>query len=250
MFSGVPILSGQYWYMCSYAGLFVFMPQINELIARKRMKDSINLAVFFFLFFSVFGTVASYFGDSFAIKQGFSVIWFVILYVIGAVIRKNEDMEGKQAPSWIALVLIVLCTGIMWLTGIKWPRIGEIIVSYNSPFEVVNAVGYFLVFKRMRIHSLKLKRIIEFWAKSAFSVYLIHMHPFIKSRWLENGFMWIANYPAVVIPVLVIGTGLVVFGICLVIDKIRELMFTFCGVNKILSKIEKTLNRIQDRVIS
>ncbi|SCJ95754.1 Uncharacterized protein conserved in bacteria [uncultured Ruminococcus sp.] len=53
LFSAFPILSGQYWFVCCYAGLFLLMPWLNKFLRTIDTKESIRFSTLLFLFFPV-----------------------------------------------------------------------------------------------------------------------------------------------------------------------------------------------------
>lgn len=146
------------------------------------------------------------------------------------------------------VVAIVLCTLSMWVLGLLVPRIENLVVMYNSPFEVILAICYFLLFKKITITGEKIKKWIVCLSGSSFSVYLIHMQGYIKTEILENDFIWISGFSAWFIPVIVIGSALAIFTSCLFIDKLRRFLFKTLYIEHVIRKVEMFFSKLQDSV--
>ena len=248
LFSAFPILSGQYWFVCCYAGLFLLMPWLNKFLRTIDTKESIRFSTLLFLFFSCFGTVAAYFGDPFAVNEGFSVFWLMVLYIVGSTLKKLSLERTMYTKCRHLVVAIVLCTLSMWVLGLLVPRIENLVVMYNSPFEVILAICYFLLFKKITITGEKIKKWIVCLSGSSFSVYLIHMQGYIKTEILENDFIWISGFSAWFIPVIVIGSALAIFTSCLFIDKLRRFLFKTLYIEHVIRKVEMFFSKLQDSV--
>ena len=93
-----PVTTGQYWYFSAYTGLFLLMPVLN---AALRSLDRAYLKHFLFLFLIVFSLYASPM-ERFALREGYSTFWLVLLYLAGGAVRKlqsSDDMRQEQTSS-------------------------------------------------------------------------------------------------------------------------------------------------------
>lgn len=86
------------------------------------------------------------------------------------------------------------------------------------------------------------KKFIRYWSSATFGVYIIHMHPWIKNYILLNNFTFINNASAWLIPIELVGCGLLITVICLVLDKGREYLFKMLKIDGIEKKINNVLN--------
>lgn len=78
-----PIILKNYWFFTAYVGLFLLSPMLNLLVYKSNFKHAFVYLVVFSLF-SIISTVY----DSFSFIGGYSVIWFVLIYLLGAIIKK------------------------------------------------------------------------------------------------------------------------------------------------------------------
>lgn len=231
-----PVMKSPYWYFTAYFGLFFFIPVLNKAInsmSRAQVRAVVAAAVFFI---SVLQTV---FGDVFGTAEGSGVLWLIVLYVIGAYIRKFDPF--KRLTVGKALIGYLLATTLSF--GFKMAAdaapllFGEdngtaaLVSSYSdrlirhiSPTLLASAVFLLLMFKQIRI-SDRAKKVVVFLSPMAFSVYIIHAHPLVWENFMNSGFQAYSLLPAPVLAIAVPGTALVIFAGCCVIDMIRAGIF-------------------------
>ena len=97
---------------------------------------------------------------------------------------------------------------------------------YNSPSVLLASLALFVFFLRLEISSERIKRCIQRIAPLSFGVYLIHEHPFIRSQLWGH---WIHLKPLYASPYFLlhfVSTVLLVFLICILLDKVRDWMFS------------------------
>ena len=79
-----PVINIKYWYFTEYFGMYLFLPVINkglESINKSQLKVSIFS---FIIIFVILQDCINPKLNSFKIDDGFSVIWFIIVYLTGA----------------------------------------------------------------------------------------------------------------------------------------------------------------------
>lgn len=75
----LPVTTTQYWFFSMYFGLMLFVPIINGFIINLNKKNFLIL-LFITVIFTLFSVVD---GNVFELNGGFSMLWFVILYLWG-----------------------------------------------------------------------------------------------------------------------------------------------------------------------
>lgn len=233
-----PVTKNQYWFFTSYFAMFSVSPALNLFVHRARGK-MLFIYVIAFLILSAFSLKT----DPFILTRGYSFIWFALVYILGAIIKKY-DIKSKL--SFIqSLALIFIPTLITWFTKVLlhfYEIKGEdIFVSYCSPTVVAAAVGLVCFFSKMQIS--KGAKLISFFASSAFSVYLIHDNIHFRNFVMSGSFAFINDYQALLIPVFVLLSALIIFVSCTLIDKVRILLFNICRIKKLCEKLEKTIKK-------
>lgn len=97
---------------------------------------------------------------------------------------------------------------------------------YNSPSILLASLALFIFFLRLEILSDPVKRCIQRIAPLSFGVYLIHEHPFIRSQLWGHWIHCKPLYDSTYFLFHLLGTVVLVFFICILIDKIREWIFS------------------------
>lgn len=245
-----PVMKSPYWYFTAYFALFFFIPILNKAINAMTREQVRAVVIGAVLFISVFQTV---FGDVFGTAEGSSALWLIVLYVIGAYIRKFDPLKRLTAGK--ALIGYLITTTLSW--GFKVAAdaapllLGEdngfamLISSYSdrlirhiSPTLLASAVFLLILFKQLSIPDA-MKRIIKFLSPMAFSVYIIHAHPLVWRNFVRTKFEAYSLLPAGALAVAVIGTALLIFGICCVCDLLRIIFFKKMKIKQRLVEFEK-----------
>ena len=220
-----PVTTGQYWYFSAYTGLFLLMPVLN---AALRSLDSARLKHFLFLFLIVFSLYASPM-ERFALREGYSTFWLVLLYLAGGAVRKiqssadetqREEAVGSRTGSGriclYCLAGIIICALFAWIWLIRdWHlTIFETEIkrtswmSYTSFTVTLSAMLHLILCSKIRIPG-KLQNFVKKAAACSFGIYLLNTQPAVWK--LTNGIF--ASYAAgpLVHILLVVAANVVVF---------------------------------------
>lgn len=230
-----PVSGDRYWYFSAYTGLFLLIPLLNAgLAAFSRKQAAVTLAVLF----AAFSVIPTFSGrDVFATNEGYSTLWLLLMYLLGACIQKFGFAECFSAGKGIALYLgscgIAWGIKLIWADGIK-------LIDYPSPLMVLAALGLFLAFQNVRIPTWAQKW-IAILAPGAFGVYLIHEHPYIRNYLIMDRFAFLTDYSVPVMVLAVLGIALGIFVICLSIDLIRNWVFKCLKIKERLEKLEEKM---------
>ena len=165
-------------FVISYAGYFIqcyFMlmilsPVLNAFID-KYGRDSLKWVISFWLLEFWFGCIMDV--EELGYNRGYSVIHFVLMYMIARCIKLYED-DIKKMKQWIwvlgyllSTIIIVLCH----IIGIKWCW------DYSNPLVVFSSVCSFLPF----LYSTYYNKVINWIASGTLAVYIIHVTYYIRS---------------------------------------------------------------------
>ena len=91
-----------------------------------------------------------------------------------------------------------------------------IFAHYNSPFIVVSSLVVLLMFSKLHVQS----KVINYLSSSAFAVYLIHAHPLLWDEYLNLFPPIYAKYPNLLGVLLMMLVAVIIFFLCIAIDKI------------------------------
>lgn len=165
-------------FVISYAGYFIqcyFMlmilsPVLNAFID-KYGRDSLKWVILFWLLEFWFGCIMDV--EELGYNRGYSVIHFVLMYMIARCINLYED-DIKRIKPWVWVLGYLLSTIIIVLShiiGIKWCW------DYSNPLVVFSSVCSFLPF----LYSTYYNKVINWIASGTLAVYIIHVTYYIRS---------------------------------------------------------------------
>ena len=235
-----PIASNQYWYFTAYVGMFFLIPVLEFLIEKLTKRECTMTVMVLIVVFSVYGTFSKIFGDPFLLGDGYSVAWLCILYFLGAWMKKYNVLERLNRK--IAVIGIMASTLFVW-GCFCWVPLGGLLVSYISPFILLNAVLFLSIFSRIEIGSF-LKKVIAWFAPATFGVYLIHCQKVVFNEYLKNSFTWVTKLNVVLIPITVLLAATIIFLVCTIIEKIRIVMFKIMRLENMSKYIYDQLEKI------
>ena len=249
-----PVASNQYWYFCAYFLMFLFLPLVNrglEALSVRRLKF-----LAWTLFFALCVTNVLSYTDALRVSYGYSPMWLLTLYVIGATIRKTDFL--KTLPKASLASAFVFLAGLTFLSKYlldvyTMKTRGQVyrddyLINYFSPTIVGGAVCLLALFSRLNPGKTA-RRVIGFVAPSAFSVYLIHEHPLVRQFVIREYFKFVKDLPAPKLAVVVPACAVGIFLACVLIDLPRRGLFRLLKVKPRLQKAETQLaDRLYSRI--
>lgn len=100
-----PILTGRYWFITIYVGLYLIFPFLNVLIRAMDKKQHSLLNVCLFGLFSVWSSIHPSLAGMNS-GGGWGLAWFVVLYLAAAWLRLYYVPNGKAAR-WLAVYVAI-----------------------------------------------------------------------------------------------------------------------------------------------
>ena len=248
------IIGKQYWFVVSYLLLYLVSPILNTFVEHSSKREFQWMLLVFFGFQFVYSWI---FGlEEFA--GGYSALSFMGLYLLARYVkiyenenenetRKTKDENESSHPDGIAsrftlhssrftlhvsrlsfsklLALYLFIAAITALFvflayGSKGDTFGDacagIFAHYNSPFIVMSSLVVLLMFSKLQFQS----KVINYLSSSAFAVYLIHAHPLLWDEYLNLFPPIYAKYPNLLGVLLMMLVAVIIFFLCIAIDKI------------------------------
>ena len=187
----------------SYAGYFIqcyFMlmilsPVINaffEKYGKRSMRWVIAFVVIEFWFACIMVV------EEFGYNHGYSVIHFVLMYMIARCIRLYEDEIKKIKPYvWGAgYLLFTIAIMMSHIAGIKWCW------DYSSPFVVFSSVCSFLPF----LYKTYYNRFVNWIASGTLAVYIIHVtnHARVVLGKVDSQLLETNSYPMYLVKIAIV----------------------------------------------
>ena len=158
------VISNAGYFIQCYFMLMILSPLLNSFID-KYEKKCLKWVVVFFLLEFWFGCIMNVEGLGY--NHGYSVIHFVLVYMIARCIKLYENELKKIKPKFwlLAYVLFTTIISISYIVGIKWCW------DYSNPFVVISAVCTFLPFLYKSYHNA----FINWIAGGTLAVYIIQV---------------------------------------------------------------------------
>lgn len=250
LYSFVPVLGRNYWYFTAYTGLVVLMPILDIGLRKISKTDAKKLFVIIISLFSIYAVM----NDGYGLYGGYTVIWLVILYILGAIIKKCDLFSKlKKRTIVITMILLFLATVIHKYIG-KDLIIANIYlsnifsVSYVSPTIVGISILYVILFSKINFNE-KLKKIITFFSPATFAIYLLNSNYFTSSV-LAKFYLPLANEKTIVMITAIFLFDIQFVIVVMLIDKIRIHIFNKLNIKEKIKKFETILNKKTKKWIS
>lgn len=219
-----PLLTKQYWYFNAYFVLFLAMPFVDRLIEVLSKKDMQLLLGGIGLGFSILPTIAN--KDIFVTGKGYSGLWLICLYIIGAYIKLY--MKALPMKKWQSMGLYIVCVAAAWLWKIvDLGQVRNLFIHYTSPFILLAAVSLLLFFRDCRFGPRSC-RLIALLSPAAFGVYLIHVNPLFWEHVMKKAFVDFKSLPPAALVLAVLAAALCIYAVGSLIDVVRIRIFNGC----------------------
>ena len=201
-----PLTRRELWYFCAYFFLYPLIPLLNKgLLSLNRWQ---HIAIIFWLQVpTVFKLIMH--KDNYNLGAGYSTIWLICLYVIGAYFRIYG--APKWAKWFVTLPAFFLSAFAAWFKFIyveKQYALGLIAedstlyeyrdnwISYVSPFMVIMATSLLVFFMQVPVKRKLIKKFIGSVSKTTWGVFVLHV---CSAGWywetVWHSFRVYADYP-------------------------------------------------------
>lgn len=167
------------WFFTDYFILYAVAPFLNKMCNSLEEKDFRKLLIVLCMFFVVIPTLFNDYQDS---RNGYSVIWFVVLYLTGAYISRFQLPKIKYGLVYLLCsVIIFISIGISVFTEKYGVNIGDHLLKYNSIIVYPSSIALFMFFKNQnKNYSQKNSAVICKISSLTIGVCLFHEHEYIK----------------------------------------------------------------------
>ena len=230
--SVLPILMSTYWFITVYVALYLVSPYINKLCENMTQKQHLTLIIILLCVFSLWKSILPI-AETIDTRKGYSLTWFIVLYLVGAYTRKYNVQLFKRNSlnllSYFAISFVSVFVKLMAIaasTKISMLAEGQNLFYHYDSITVFSAsVFLFVFFSRLNVNSPKIGKIVNFVTPSVFSVYIMHENFLWRER-LWNDFLKASDMkesPWFVLHLL--GCVALVFVVCILVDQIRRYLF-------------------------
>lgn len=228
----LPITYNKFWYITAYFALFFAMPILNKFIFELDEKSSKKMFIIIVVLYSVVGIMA----DSFNSLNGYSAIWLMVLYCIGALAKKIKLFEKRSS---LFLILIwIICIFITWFSNIYLGI--DKLINYISPTILLSGIIMVVLFSRLKIKGNLLLKL----SSLTLGIYLFQLNQVIWDNVLKGAFAFIAPKNILIGILYVILFSFSIFASGLMVEWIRQLISKKLKLHVLSEKIVRFVNRI------
>lgn len=218
-----PILTGRYWFLTIYVGMYALSPFMNMLVRALDKKQHLLLNLTLFALMSLWSSIHPAIAGMNS-GGGWGLAWFVVLYLAAAWLRLYYPPRRKHAMSCFAAFLLIpllmavayclIPVGMVHSVANNW-------FSYDAAPVYIMTLCLFIGFLNIDIRSARLSKMILRIAPLTLGVYLIHAHANV-SPWLWNMLNLPARMEYATFSIEQTIYVLLIFSVCIFIDSIRK----------------------------
>lgn len=175
-----------YWFISQYLLLYILAPALNIFVDNADKKVIVSLLSGIFAFILFFDWNVHWAN----LNGGFSVVQFAGLYILARYLSSRCSLPEIPAKKWFLwYLLMTIIPVIIGFVGLYFISFDFGKAQYSSPFVILSSVFLMLGFSRLKFQS----PIINWFACSAFSIYLIHVNP-LSSPWFKSGMLQVYEW--------------------------------------------------------
>jgi len=239
-----PVTKNLYWYFSAYTLVYFLAPFLNRMIQHCSEKE---LKLLFFLICFIIVPM-DYICGCFSFENGYSALWLILLYLIGAIMKKNKlGFNIRPAAAFIGIIGLNAC---LLLLITKWPHIvllnSDIYFSFEfretlvSPFFLGSAILHVILFSQIHPNHFA-KKLIAFAAPASFAVYIVNVQQCVWLYFMKDRFApWAASSPVGIIVRTLSFSFLFVLAVTAA-DFCKRKLFRILKIHVVLQKLETIL---------
>ncbi len=256
-----PVSNNQYWYFNAYTLAYFATPIVNRAIGALKQSEHFAVCIGIFILTSIIPSISN--ADLFVIGYGYSAIWLILLYIIGAYIAKYPPNIGCCNRS-VLLMGYFFCTAFAWQWMLRISKLAETagensaiseykyqFIQYTSPFILAGAVMLLIGASQIKIKTNFIKKSINFVSEATFAVYIIHVQPIFWSYYMLWRFCKIGyNLDTLEMVYYVCVAVLILFAVCIILERIRMLLFKLLQIDKLTLFIGNSIDSLISKLLS
>ena len=221
-----PFIHGEYWFATVYVVLYVLSPFLNKAITALSRKEHQWLLIILGIVFSVIPTLFFFAGNSVGVNGGYSLVWFVFLYLLASYLRKYELRFSQR---WLLPIFFGACLMPFGMKIVQQALLGKELFDwyrYTSSPVLIGSIALFMFFIQFAPRQNRL------WAtlgSTTFGVFLIHTQYLMRDtllwkQWVQPLKHYYMESGTFLLHLLL--SVLLIFIGCSVIDWVREKLFS------------------------
>ena len=247
----LPSVVGEYWFISTYIIVYIFSDYINKFISKLQKSEFKHLLLVVLLVFSIIPYIT---GGRILKNDGYNFYNFILLYLIGAYLRKyplkesyhfrNLSINGYRIFLMIAFFMSAMFNYLLSryafdvsqydsLFSDFSSRITASYLGYSNLFVIIQTICFFEFFRYINIKS----RVINYISSCTFGVYLFHDNRIVRGAiyrifGIDHGTF--ASYKMILYMFVVM---FMIFFIGVVLEMIRKLIIKLMLKLKFIEKM-------------
>lgn len=228
----LPVHMDVFWFMTAYLVIYALTPALTKGLAELEQKNFLRMIVILLIYECGFKSFLPF--RMYADSRGYSFLWCLIVFLIGAYIRLyGFKFLNSSSKGW--LLYFVSCTLIFAETFAleyantvlgRLKEIGGASMDYNHIFVLTAALGIFAAFVNSKPMGDAVGKVVCFISPMTLGVYLLQENLTIRFRWTAWFRVNMAAGKSLPMFLLVVfGAAVGMFALGLVVDYIRIQVF-------------------------
>lgn len=226
LFSLVPFFKGNRWFVETYIILIILAPFLNKVLCLLN-RDSYRILLMVQL--SIFSVWYSIGLSAPLLDDGYGIINFITLYMIGAYLRLYaKDMQFYECKRYKFLLLFICLSLVTFVMSYFTNPYGYAYIT-----NILGATILFIYFMKWNIGEIK---IINKISNAAFDVYFVHSDKNTSLLLIYEllGARLVADTPWMIVHILFV--IVIIWGLGWCMCQFRKQLFRF-SVDRILDKV-------------
>lgn len=244
----MPLTRRELWYFNAYFVMFFFLPILNQGVqALERWQLRLTILSLLALTMTLPRIGEK---DIFVLNNGYSALWLMILYLVGAYFR----LYGfpRWSKWYVTLPTFFVAAGVALLQYVQTQELlrdgrvvegewlykhSDFLTSYTSPCMVIMAVCLLLFFGQLKIHRKVPSFVIGNLGKATFGVFAIHVSSMVWYHFLKNRYAPIGKMPPLKLIVFTVIAVLGFYLACSLYSLARFYLFKLLRIYKLVDWI-------------
>ena len=231
-----PVTNRAFWYVSAYFILMFAMPALNGLIFSLDEKQCPKAFLITLVLFS--GTAL--FNQPFDTNDGYSPIWLMVLYCMGAFAKRGGMFRQKSTP--VLLLYLLGSTLLSW--GVFVFGEDNLLINYVSPTMVLNGILLVVLFSRIPLKGTIIGKI----SPLVFGVYLFQMSRLVWINVLKNSAAFIAEERIAAGVGYAIAMALLLFTVGILVEWVRSALEKGLKLGVLYQRVAKAIDRILEKL--
>lgn len=242
-----------YWYIASYLLMYAFIPIMNLLIRKMNCQQHKYLLTVIMIVFCILPYFVRM--NNLFLLQQYSPFLLIVMYLFGAYAGKYPPQKYLRAYRYLLYALLCVLGSYALTVGYdfylsSFKNISEPsykFATYTAPLIVFASYFFVRFFSNLNVGRYT-KMFLRKYSVATFGVYVIHcnyfIYTFLFATFCRKFFPVAGPYEFLMVLIIVFVT----FFACLILDRIRYLLFELFQVRQFCNSVDnKIMNSINSK---